>query len=256
MKRLISVAYSENLEPEVKSMVTGTLKDFHSATGAALAQTTALGVIREMIPEDAVIVGAAGSLPGDLQRMWTTDALYSYNMEYGYSTMGYEIAGAWGSKLANPEKEVYAMSGDGSFLMLHSELVTAIQESKKITVLLFDNGGFGCINNLQMGKGIDSLATEFRYGAKGRTAFLPIDYTKCAEGYGAVAFSARTEEELRAALAAALKETQCVLIDIKVLPKTMTEGCEGGWWQTGATRVPRNKKQSEALRDLIENTKN
>lgn len=256
MKRLTSIVYSDDLVPEVKNMVPGTLKDFHAATGAALAQTTALGIIRDLIPADAIVVGASGSLPGDLQRMWTTDALYSYNMEYGYSTMGYEIAGAWGAKLADPEKEVYAMAGDGSFLMLHSELVTAIQESKKITVLLFDNGGFGCINNLQMGKGIDSLATEFRYGAKGRTAFLSIDFAKCAEGYGAVTFTAKTEDELRAALTAALKETQSVLIDIKVLPKTMTDGCEGGWWQTGTTRVPHNKKQAEALQDLVEHTEN
>ena len=84
--------------------------------------------MREKIPADAVCVGAAGSLPGDLQRMWTSDERYSYNMEYGYSCMGYEIAGALGSKLAQPEREVYAMCGDGSYLMLHSELVTSIQD--------------------------------------------------------------------------------------------------------------------------------
>ena len=103
--------------------------------------------------------------------MWTTDSPGGYHLEYGYSCMGYEIASAVGVKLAEPERPVYSMVGDGAFLMLHSELITARQEGIKITVLLFDNCGFGCINNLQMGQGIASLATEFRFrnaGSAGR----------------------------------------------------------------------------------------
>ena len=250
MARLTSIEYSENLVPEVKNMTATTLKDFREASGAELAQTTALGIIRETIPADAVIVGASGSLPGCLQRMWTTDSLYSYNMEYGYSCMGYEIAGALGSKLAAPDKEVYAMAGDGSYLMLHSEMVTAVQEGKKINVLLFDNGGFGCINNLQMGKGIASLATEFRYGAEAGTPFVPVDYAMSARAYGFEAYTAHTPQELRAALKASLESEKCTLIDIKVLPKTMTDGYEGGWWQTGLAYAPRNDKQRAALDEL------
>ncbi len=250
MARLTSIEYSEDLVPEVKNMTATTLKDFREASGAELAQTTALGIIRETIPSDAIIVGASGSLPGCLQRMWTTDSLYSYNMEYGYSCMGYEIAGALGSKLASPDKEVYAMAGDGSYLMLHSEMVTAVQEGRKINVLLFDNGGFGCINNLQMGKGINSLATEFRYGAEAGTPFVPVDYAMNARAYGFEAYTAHTPEELRAALKASLESEKCTLIDIKVLPKTMTDGYEGGWWQTGLTYAPRNDKQRAALDEL------
>ena len=168
--------------------------------------------------------------------MWTTDSLYSYNMEYGYSCMGYEIAGALGSKLAAPDKEVYAMAGDGSYLMLHSEMVTAVQEGKKI--------------NLQMGKGIASLATEFRYGAEAGTPFVPVDYAMSARAYGFEAYTAHTPQELRAALKASLESEKCTLIDIKVLPKTMTDGYEGGWWQTGLTYAPRNDKQRAALDEL------
>ena len=255
MQRLTSIEYSENLVPEVKNMVATTLKDFNRATGAALCQTTALGIVREEIAKDAIVVAASGSLPGCMQRMWTTDALYSYNMEYGYSCMGYEIAGAFGSKLASPAQEVYAMVGDGSFLMLHSEMVTARQEGKKIVVLLFDNGGFGCINNLQMGKGIDSLATELRYGAEAGTDFVAIDYAKVAEGYGYRGLTARTPEELRAALKEARAAEDGVLIDIKVLPKTMTDGYEGGFWQVGINRMPRNAKQQSALDEQIRYTK-
>ena len=255
MQRLTSIEYGEDLVPEVKNMVATTLKDFNRATGAALCQTTALGIVREEIAKDAIVVAASGSLPGCMQRMWTTDALYSYNMEYGYSCMGYEIAGAFGSKLASPAQEVYAMVGDGSFLMLHSEMVTARQEGKKIVVLLFDNGGFGCINNLQMGKGIDSLATELRYGAEAGTDFVAIDYAKVAEGYGYRGLTARTPEELRAALKEARAAEGGVLIDIKVLPKTMTDGYEGGFWQVGISRMPRNAKQQSALDEQIRYTK-
>lgn len=251
--RLFSSAYSKDMIPEIKAMTPSTIEDFNAATGAALTQTRALGIIRKNIPMDAVVVAAAGSLPGCMQRLWDTDSLYSYNMEYGYSCMGYEIAGALGSKLAEPGREVYAMVGDGSYLMLHSEMVTAVQEGVKLNVMLFDNGGFGCINNLQMGKGVNSLATELRYRAEADTPFVPIDFAMSARAYGLKAFTARTPEELEAALEAAKKETGSVLIDIKVLPKTMTDGCVYGWWQTGITHDPRNETQRAALDELEEN---
>lgn len=249
-RRLASIQYSKDMIPEVTNMTEGTMTDFNRATGSEICQTAALALIRKLIPADAVAVGASGSLPGCMQRMWTTDAKYSYNMEYGYSTMGYEIAGALGCKLASPDKEVYAFVGDGSYLMLHSEMVTAIQEGAKINVLLFDNGGFGCINNLQMGKGIASLATEMRYNAKANTDYLAIDYAMSARAYGFAAYTASTMQQLEAALKASLSETRPVLIDIKVLPKTMTDGYEGGWWQCGCTQAPRNTKQRQALQDL------
>ncbi len=255
MERLTSIKYTPDLIPEVGARTETTLNDFNEATGAMLPQTTALGIVRKHIPKDAIVVGAAGSLPGDMQRMWETESLYTYNMEYGYSCMGYEIQGALGSKLACPEREVYAMCGDGSYLMLHSELVTAIQENKKINVLLFDNGGFGCINNLQMGKGIKSLATEFRFGAQADTPFVPIDFAASAGGYGVKTYSVKTEEELIFALEDALKQDVATLIDIKVLPKTMTDGYDGGFWQCGLTHNPRNEKQQEALEDLFNHIK-
>ena len=255
MERLTSITYSDSLVPEVKSLTPTTMADFSRASGSKLCQTTALGIVRKEIPADAIVVGASGSLPGDMQRMWETESLYSYNMEYGYSCMGYEIQGALGSKLACPSKEVYALVGDGGYLMLHSELVTAIQEGVKVNVVLFDNGGFGCINNLQMGKGIKSLATEFRYGAKADTPFLSIDYAMSAKGYGLKTYTAKTEEELEYALQDALKQKVSTLIDVKVLPKTMTDGYEGGFWQCGVTHNPRNKKQQEALDDLLNHIK-
>ncbi len=248
--RLSNIEYSSELKPEVSDMTKSTMQDFNEATGAKLTQTQALAIIREHIEKDAIVVGASGSLPGCMQRMWDTTSINSYNMEYGFSCMGYEIAGALGSKLANPKASVYAFAGDGSFLMLHSELVTAIQEKRKITILLFDNGGFGCINNLQMSSGISSLATEFRYGAKSLTPFLKISYADVAKGYGCNGYTATTKEELIDALEKQKEDKEVVLIDIKVLPKTMTAGYEGGFWQTGLTYEPRNSKQAKALEEL------
>lgn len=235
MEFLAQYSYDEDFEPLIKARYEKTIPEFVEMYGSALTQTQALSFIRANIAPDAVAVAAAGSLPGDMQRMWTTDARYSYNMEYGYSCMGYEIAGAFGAKLADDTKEVYAFAGDGSYLMLHSELVTSIQEGKKINVLIFDNAGFGCINNLEMGNGIGNLATEFRKRSgdgKLMGELMKIDYAMSAAGYGAKTYTARTLDELRFALEDAKKQEVSTLIDIKVLPKSMTDGY-GAWWHVG-----------------------
>ena len=222
---------------------------------AGLCQTTVLGTINAMMEEGDVAIGAAGSLPGDMQRMWRPTGIDTYNMEYGYSTMGYEVAGALGVKLAiGEEHEVYAFCGDGSFNMLHGELITAAQESKKIIICLFDNASFGCINNLQVGHGNSTLCTEMRYrGEDGKLSgkFMNVDYAKVAEAYGCKSYSVRTMEELKAAVADAKTVRNCpVLIDIKVLPKTMTDGY-GAWWRVGDTEVSENPANLKAYEDHL-----
>lgn len=255
MVKLSSYTYSDDFEPIIKARYEKTIPEFVEKTGGKITQTAALALIREKIDDDAIAVAAAGSLPGCMQRMWTTDSLYSYNMEYGYSCMGYEIAGALGSKLAEPEKEVYAFCGDGSYLMLHSELVTAIQENKKINVLLFDNSGFGCINNLQMSNGIGNLATEFRKRDENGDLLgdiFTIDFAKCASGYGVKTYTATTLEELEAALEDSKKQTVSTLIDIKVLPKSMTDGY-GAWWHVGIASTSAKESVNTAFQNKEEN---
>ena len=238
LARLRHVIYEKGGSPEIAGQLDNELFDYVDTLQTTLTQTSALMMINELIDDDAIVVGAAGSLPGDMQRLWQSKSLNTYHMEYGYSCMGYEIAAALGARLSNPSQEVYAMVGDGSFLMLHSELVTALQENKKINILLFDNAGFGCINNLQMGNGMPSFKTEFRYraGAEHTGAVMAIDYAKIAEGYGATTFTVHTLDQLKDALQKSKESEVSTLIDIKVLPKTMTDGYDA-WWHVGIAEV-------------------
>jgi 3D-(3,5/4)-trihydroxycyclohexane-1,2-dione acylhydrolase (decyclizing) len=251
--------YDDNFKPLVKAGNPASIEEFFKLTECKLTQVAVICKIREVIEKDAIITGASGSLPGDLQRMWTTDVKDSYHMEYGYSCMGYEIAAAFGAKLAMPDKEVYAMVGDGSYQMLHSEVVTAMQERKKINILLFDNSGFGCINNLQMSNGIGNLATEFRFRDNDKSsshdgALMTIDYAMSAAGYGLKTYTARTMDELKEALADAKKQEVSVLIDIKVLPKTMTEGYKS-WWNIGVASTSKKDSVLDAYKRKEENLK-
>jgi len=216
------------------------IHEFAVKFGSSLTQTRALGMINDYLDEHSIVVGSSGSLPGDMQRMWRSKALGSYHMEYGYSCMGYEINGALGVKLAEPDYEVYAMVGDGSYMMLHSELPTSIQEGKKINVIVFDNASFGCINSLQTSHGMGSFGTEFR-SRNVKTGnldgnYIYIDFAKNAESYGCKSYRVTNESELLKALEDSKKQTVSTLIDIKVLPMTMTHGYES-WWRVSCAEI-------------------
>lgn len=212
---------------------------------AGLAQTTAVGVINRTIDPSSVIVCAAGSLPGDLHRLWRAFAPKTYHMEYGFSCMGYEVSGAFGAALAEPDREVYAMVGDGSYLMLHSELVTSLQEQKKMTILLFNNNGFQCIHNLQREHGSDGFGNEFRYreSESGRLTgdYMPMDFAAHARSLGAKAYKAETTEQLEQAIRDARNETVTTLIEIPVVPGTNAGGYES-WWNVGVPEVSNEEK--------------
>ncbi|WP_324659152.1 3D-(3,5/4)-trihydroxycyclohexane-1,2-dione acylhydrolase (decyclizing) [Bacillus velezensis] len=242
--RLGKVTFTRDaFEPEIKNHFSqDVLNEYADALETELPQTTALLTINDTIPEDSVVISSAGSLPGDLQRLWHSSVPNTYHLEYGYSCMGYEVSGTLGLKLAHPDKEVYSLVGDGSFLMLHSELITALQYNKKINVLLFDNSGFGCINNLQMDHGSGSYFCEFRTEDN---QILNVDYAKVAEGYGAKTYRANTVEELKAALEDAKTQDVSTLIEMKVLPKTMTDGYDS-WWHVGVAEVSEQESVQRA----------
>lgn len=246
--------------PEINDANAHSAFDYAKDMDASLTQTRVLAAINRLIAPDASVIAAAGSLPGCMQRMWRAKTPDTYNMEYGYSCMGYEISGSLGVKLAiGDEKEVYAMVGDGSFIMLHSELVTAIQEHKKINICLFDNESFGCINNLQNGQGNASLCTELRYRnpETGRHdgKFMNVDFAAIARAYGAVGYSIRTMDELEKAIeeSKGIHDVP-VLFDIKVLPKSMTDGY-GSWWRVGSAEVSELESNRAAYQDHLNHVK-
>lgn len=240
--RLYAVEYrSEDFVPEINDHLDpAVLREFIELTGSCLTQSGVLGILNQSVPDDAVIVAAAGSLPGDLQRAWRSTGVDTYHVEYGYSCMGYEVNAALGVKLAAPHREVFALVGDGSYMMLHSELATSIQERRKINVVLLDNMTFGCINNLQMGNGMNSFGTEFRFRnpetGKLDGDFVPVDFAMSAAAYGCKTYKVSTAEQLRDALSDAQQQTVSTLIDIKVLPKTMIHNYLS-WWRVGVAEV-------------------
>ena len=248
-QRLWARRWKPDDTPEVAGHLDAILDEYSEVLSTCLTQTRVLGLINQYIEEDAIVVGAAGSLPGDLQRLWQVKTPDSYHLEYGYSCMGYEIAAAIGAKLAKPMQPVYAMVGDGSYLMLHSELQTAVQEGIKVTILLFDNAGFGCINNLQMGHGMGSFGTENRRRnldtGQLDGPLVKVDFAQNAESYGCRAWRVNDEQSLLAALEASALHPGPTLLDIKVLPKTMTHDYEA-WWRTGDAQAASSGSVTDA----------
>ncbi|MEZ2351378.1 3D-(3,5/4)-trihydroxycyclohexane-1,2-dione acylhydrolase (decyclizing) [Caballeronia sp. RCC_10] len=175
-----------------------------------------------------IVVCAAGTLPADLQKLWRTSTPGGYHVEYGYSCMGYEIAGGVGVKLARPEREVIVIVGDGSYLMMNSELATSVMLGAKLIVVLLDNRGYGCINRLQQACGgapFNNLLDDCKHGSLG----IPmIDFAMHARSMGALAEHVANVDELQAAMKRARAADRSYLISIDTDPARITE--EGGWW--------------------------
>lgn len=224
-----------------------------------LSQAQVLGIINDHSGPLDVVINAAGTMPGDLLKLWRARDPKGYHVEYGYSTMGYEIPAGLGVKMADPERNVYVMIGDGSYLMINSEVVTAVQEGYKIVIVLVENGGFQSIHGLQRSSGSPSFGNELRSRdpRSGRLSgpYLFVDYAKNAESMGAKAFYAETADQLREALKAADQEQGTVLIHVKVDPEQRVPSFEG-WWDVPIAEVsskPEVQKALEAYRKGREN---
>jgi 3D-(3,5/4)-trihydroxycyclohexane-1,2-dione acylhydrolase (decyclizing) len=193
--------------------------------GPLPAQSEVIGAVNSFSAPEDVVVCAAGSIPGDLHKLWRTRDPKGYHVEYGFSCMGYEIAGGLGVKMAAPEREVYVMVGDGSYLMLSSEIITSIQEDYKLTVVLVDNSGFSSIGSLSRSVGSDGFGTHYRYRKDGSIGLdseevpgdvLPVDLATNAESFGARVFRAKTVGELKDALAEAKGVDRTVVVHVPV----------------------------------------
>jgi 3D-(3,5/4)-trihydroxycyclohexane-1,2-dione acylhydrolase (decyclizing) len=208
------------------------------------AQSAVIGAVNDASRPQDVVVCAAGAMPGDLHKLWRTRDPKGYHVEYGYSCMGYEIAGGLGVKLAAPDREVYVMVGDGSYLMLSSELVTAVAERQKLTIVLVDNRGYKSIGNLSRSLGMDGFGTLYRYrsngslgvDSEGSTDYLPVDLAANAESLGAKVIRAANIDELRAGLEAAKAEQGPVVIAVEVDRYEDVPGYES-WWDVAVAEV-------------------
>jgi 3D-(3,5/4)-trihydroxycyclohexane-1,2-dione acylhydrolase (decyclizing) len=208
-----------------------------------LTQAEVIEELNRACSTDGTVIHASGGIPGDIHKLWRSQAPTDYHSEYGYSCMGYEIAGAVGIKMADPKREVYAFLGDGSYLMLHTEIVTAVQEGLKITVVVVDNHGFGCIHGLQRGCGGNSFGNEFRHRTRGNARLegqpVAVDFAKNAESLGATAIRAKTAQELRAAFAEARKARGVVVICVETPADVRLPGYS--WWDvpvSATSKVP------------------
>jgi 3D-(3,5/4)-trihydroxycyclohexane-1,2-dione acylhydrolase (decyclizing) len=212
--------------------------------GPLPAQSEVIGAVNDAAGPADVVVCAAGSMPGDLHKLWRTRDPKGYHVEYGYSCMGYEIAGGLGVKLAAPEREVYVLVGDGSYLMMPSEIVTSVQEGLKLVIVLVDNRGYSSIGALSRSLGTDGFGTLYRYRRDGSLgtdgndpgAFLPVDLAANAASLGAKVIRAETVAELRAALESARSETETIVIAVS------TDRYEGvpdyeSWWDVPVAEV-------------------
>ena len=203
------------------------------------SQGEVIGAVNDAAGERGIVVCAAGSLPGDLHKLWRSRDPKSYHLEYGYSCMGYEIAGGMGVKMAAPDREVIVMVGDGSWLMMSSELVTARQEGVKLVVVLIDNGGYGSIGSLSTSLGSAGFGTQLRYReADGSLSsrHIEIDFAANARSLGLKVHAADALAELRAALSEAAASSESTVIVTHTDPSVKVGGYES-WWDVPPAEV-------------------
>jgi 3D-(3,5/4)-trihydroxycyclohexane-1,2-dione acylhydrolase (decyclizing) len=212
----------------------------HLATPAHVSQPEVIRLVNEAAGDDGVMVMAAGGLPGDLHKLWRTPRAGGYHVEYGYSTMGYEIAGGLGVALAEPDRPVFVLVGDGSYLMLSAELATAVQERRKTTVVVLDNHGFRCIRNLSGVCGGELPFNDFRFRDPSSGLLdgdvLPIDFAANAASLGATVLTAHDPGALERALAAARSVDGPVVIVTEVDPSVGVPGYDS-WWDVPVAEV-------------------
>lgn len=208
--------------------------------GPPISQGEVIGAVNEVSRPEDIVVCAAGSLPGDLHKLWRTRQPNGYHLEYGYSCMGYEIAGGLGVKMAAPSRDVYVMVGDGSFLMMSSEITTSIQEGYKLNIVVLDNHGFSSIGGLSQSVGSRGFGTDYklRDPASGQLEgdYVPVDFVAIAQGLGAKTIRARTHGDLRQALEAMRSEDRTSVVVIEVDKEMRVPGYES-WWDVPISEV-------------------
>ena len=200
-----------------------------------------VGALNKFIDEKDVLICAAGSLPGDLHKLWRTKNSKGFHLEYGYSCMGYEIPGGLGAKMADPKREVYVMCGDATYLMLPSDLITTIQEGYKIIMILINNNGYASIGGLSESVGGEGFGTEFKYRNEKNDQiegdYLPVDLAKNAESLGAKVYRTSGIDEFNKALKKAKKNHQTTVIYVETVRDRKLDGYAYSWWEVPVPEI-------------------
>jgi 3D-(3,5/4)-trihydroxycyclohexane-1,2-dione acylhydrolase (decyclizing) len=230
---------------------------YHLNTQPVMSQGEVIGEVETSSEPEDIVVTSAGSLPGDLLKLWRCRDVCSYQVEYGYSVMGYEIAGGLGAKMAAPDREVYVMVGDGSFLMMSSEIVTSIQERLKLIIVLVDNQGFSSVGRVSEQVGSEGFGCHYRY--RGKSGWydgdpIHLNFQQICEGYGANSITVQTRRELAEALnqARAAEKTTCIYVRTNWHERV--PGYATCWWDMATAEVSTNKG-TKAARSVYEREK-
>lgn len=220
--------------------------------GPPISQGEVIGVLNCILGPRDVIVCAAGSLPGDLHKLWRSRDPKGYHLEYGYSCMGYEIAGGMGVKMAAPEREVYVLIGDGSYLMMAQEIVTAVQEHIKLNIVVLDNHGFSSIGGLSRACGGDGFGTEYRFRSKGQPgAIIPVDFAANAASLGASVVTAATRGELEQALLQVPSNSGTSVVVVETDYHERIPGYES-WWDVPIAETSEMESVRAARHNYVE----
>ncbi len=234
------------------------VNEFFKVSGSLpVTQAEVVGAVNEFAGPRDVVLCAAGSLPGDLHKLWRTTDPKGFHLEYGYSTMGYECAAGIGAKMACPDREIFVMVGDGNYLMMNNEIVTAIQEKVKVTIILLNNNGFGSIGGLSQSIGSDRFGTRYRYRDEKTGQLtgekLPVNFAQNARSLGAHVIEATDIDSLKKALKEAKKQTSTTVITIET---DLYKGVPGyAWWEVAVAEVSAIDSVGKAYKDYIENKK-
>jgi 3D-(3,5/4)-trihydroxycyclohexane-1,2-dione acylhydrolase (decyclizing) len=222
-----------------------------------ISQGEIIGALNDFAQPSDILVCAAGSLPGDLHKLWRTRLPGGYHAEYGYSCMGYEIAGGLGVKMARPERGVYVLVGDGSYLMMAQEIVTSLQENYQLNIILLDNHGFSSIGALSRNCGNEGMGTEYRYLKDGKYQgdILPVDFAANAASLGAMAARVHNLRELKAALIEGRKQSRTSVIVIETSYSHKVPAYES-WWDVPVAEVSENASVKAARKNYEEARKN
>ena len=248
----IDTDYAQEIENHNKFWLDEVNRIYDLGHSPQPSQGEVIGAVNRFSDDKDVVVCAAGSMPGDLHKLWQTIDPKGFHLEYGYSCMGYEIAGGLGCKMASPDREIYVLVGDGSYLMMAQEIVTSIQEGYKLTIILINNNGYASINGLSNSVGVQGYGTKYRYRGNESGQLdgqnLPVDLAKNAESLGANVIPAESLDDFRLALEKAKLSDITTVVSINIEFEPRVPGYES-WWDVPVAEVSEVKTAQAAYRE-------